>query len=390
MFSTFGSRARHLTGAVLVLAVLGATGGCSTESGGPATSASSDDEVAQNATAAIEKLYGDGTFVEPSSTGPEAQSGYKVALVSSGVQSPTGTSMANGAKAAAKLLGWDFSVYDGKYEPSEYQEGIRQAISQDADAIWLYSIDCPLVKTALDEAKKAGIPVFSQEAADCSDVDPSEPSYYERSLEFVEGDFIAWGEGLGAAEATWLLSKLGSKADIIEVSNTELVITKAVHDGFQKAMKEECPDCKVTTLNIRLADFGPVLQEKISTALLRNPAANGMALSYDDLVTSGGAAAVMASGRNDSMEVVSGSGYAANIDLVRRNKGQDAGWTYDGAYEAWSAADMINRFFAGEESVPSGVGISMFDHDHDLPPEGEGWSTGIDYEPVFKTLWGVS
>ncbi|MDP3952606.1 sugar ABC transporter substrate-binding protein, partial [Microbacterium sp.] len=334
--------------------------------------------------------YGDGTFTEPASTGPEAQPGYRVALVSSGTQSPTGTATANGAKEAAELLGWDLSIYDGKYEPSEFQEGIRQAVSQNVDAIWLYSIDCPLVKTALDEAKKAGIPVFSQEAADCSDVDPSEPSYYERSLEFSEGSFIEWGEGLGAAEATWLLSKLGSEANVIEVSNTELVITKAVHDGFQKAMKEQCPDCEVTTLPIRLADFGPVLQEKISTALLRNPEANGMALSYDDLVTAGGAAAVMASGRNDSLEVVSGSGYAANIDLVRKNKGQDAGWTYDGAYEAWSAADMINRYFAGEESVPSGVGISMFDHDNDLPPEGEAWSTGIEYEPIFKKVWGVS
>ena len=386
MYLTLGSRIRRVTGAVLVLALMGAATSCSTESGGQATSASSDDLVAQRATEAIEKLYGDGTFTEPAATGPKAQPGYRVALVSSGVQSPTGTAMANGAKAAAEVLGWDLSVYDGKYEPSEYQ----QAISQNADAIWLYSIDCPLVKTALEEAKKAGIPVFSQEAADCSDVDPSQPSYYERSLEFVEGDFIEWGEALGASEATWLLSKLGSQANVIEVSNTELVITKAVHDGFQKAMKEQCPECKVSTLNISLADFGPVLEEKISTALLRNPEANGMALSYDDLVTSGGAAAVMASGRNDSIEVVSGSGYAANIDLVRQNKGQDAGWTYDGRYEAWSAADMINRFFAGEESVPSGVGVSMFDHDHDLPPEGEAWSTGIDYEPVFKKVWGVS
>ena len=97
--------------------------------------------MAQRATEAIEKLYGDGTFHRARIT--KAQAGYRVALVSSGVQSPTGTAMANGAKAAAKLLGWDFSVYDGKYEPSAYQGGIRQAISQNADAIWLYSIDCP-------------------------------------------------------------------------------------------------------------------------------------------------------------------------------------------------------------------------------------------------------
>ncbi|MEP9362798.1 substrate-binding domain-containing protein [Nocardioides sp. CN2-186] len=392
MRSNNNGRARRAAGVIAVLAVLIAAAGCSTEGGSAGTSkGSADDDVAKQANAQLEKLYGKGTFAEPPATGPAAQPGYKVALVSSGLQSPTGTSQSKGAREAAGLLGWDLSVYDGKYEPSEYQEGIRQAIAQGVDAIWLYSIDCPLVRTALDEAKKANIPVFSQEAADCSDVDPSAPSYYERSLQFSEGNFIDWGQALGASEAIWLLAKLGADADVIEVSNNELVITKAVHDGFQKKMSELCPDCKVTEVPIRIADFGPSLQDKVSTALLRNPNANGMALSYDDLVTAGGGAAVVASGRNDSVEVVSGSGYAANVDLVHDNKGQDAGWTYDGSYEAWSAADMINRYFAGEDNVKSGVGLSVFDRDHNLPPKGTAFDVGqigIDYKPVFEKVWG--
>lgn len=390
MSTTINRSIRRAAGAAATLVMLLTAAGCSTEGGGEATAKNADDEVAQTAAAELEKLYGDGTFTEPSTTGPKAQPGYRVAMVSSGIQSPTGTSTANGARDAAEILGWDLSIYDGKYEPSEYQEGIRQAISQKVDAIWLYSIDCPLVRTALDEAKRANIPVFSQEAADCSDVDPDAPSYYERSLQFPEGDFIAWGEGLGAAQAVFLLAKLGADAEVIEVSNTELVITKAVHDGFQKKMAELCPDCKITNVPVRLADFGPALQEKISTALLRSPSANGLAVSYDDLMTAGGSAAVLASGRNDSLVVVAGSGYEANADLVRENKGQDAGWTYDGRYEAWSAADMLNRYFAGEEPTASGVGISIFDREENLPPAGEAFKVGFDYESVFKEVWGAS
>lgn len=384
---------RAAVAAVAIVLLAAAAAGCSTEGGGAATSKSAEDEVAQKASAELEGLYGKGTFAEPTAEGPAAQPGYKVTLVSSGVQSPTGTSQAGGAREAAKVLGWDLSVYDGKYEPSEYQEGIRQAIAQDADAIWLYSIDCPLVRTALDEAKKANIPVFSQEAADCSDVDASAPSYFAGSLDFTDGNFIEWGEALGASQAVWLLAKLGSDADIIEVSNTELVITKAVHDGFQKKMKDLCPDCKVTTVPIRIADFGPPLQEKVSTALLRNPNANGMAVSYDDLMTAGGGAAVVASGRNNDIEVIAGSGYAANVDQIHDNGGQDAGWTYDGAYEAWSTADLINRYFAGEPAVPSGVGVSVFDREHNLPPKGEAFDVsmiGIDYKPVFEKVWSGS
>lgn len=133
-------------------------------------------------------------------------------------------------------------------------------------------------------------------------------------------------------------------------------------------MEEQCPTCKVTEVKAQIADFGPALQEKIETALLRNPNANGMALSYDDLMTTGGSAAVMASGRNDSLAVIAGSGFPANVELIRKGQGQDAGFAYDMGYETWAAADMINRLLAGEEQGPSGVGIAVFDAENGLRP----------------------
>lgn len=390
MHTTLSRRVRRLAGVAAVIALLSTGAGCSTEAGSTSTSASVD-SVAQGATKILESTYyGQGSYTEPSSSGPKAQSGHKIAVINSGVQSPTGTQQANAAREVAKLLGWDLTVYDGKYEPAAYQEGIRQAISQKADVIWLYSIDCPLVKTALAEAKKAGIPVVSQEAADCSDVDPKSPSYFARTLQFSEGNFVKWAQGLGAAQATWLVAKLGEKADIIEVSVPELVVTQAVHDGFAATMAKECPNCKVTNLQVQISDFGPAMQEKIETALLRNPKANGMAVSYDDLMTTGGSAAVMSSGRNDTLEVVAGSGFPANVDLVHKNQGQDAGYAYDASFETWAAADMVNRLLANAEPGKSGVGVAVFDHDKGLPAEGKQWKTDVDYATAFKKVWGVS
>ncbi|MEP9362740.1 substrate-binding domain-containing protein [Nocardioides sp. CN2-186] len=310
-------------------------------------------------------------------------------MVDSGVQNPTGTAIVTAAKQAAEALGWKFSVFDGKYEPQQYQEGIRQAIAQKADVIWVVSIDCPLVKTALEEAKSAGIPVVGQESADCSDVDPSSPSYFADNLNFSEGSFIDWAKALGASQAYYLLSKLGSKANVIEVSVAELVVTNAVHEGFAATMKKECPECKVTDLPIQLSDMGSALQERVQTALLRNPDANGLAVSYDDLMTLGVAGAVMASGRNDSLEVVAGSGYPANLQLIRDNGGQDAGYVIDLGYESWTAADMINRLLAGQKQGPSGVGLAVVDKDHGMPSSGT-WKTNIDYQSAFKKVWGVS
>ncbi|MDN4172350.1 sugar ABC transporter substrate-binding protein [Nocardioides sp. SOB77] len=392
---TFPRQARwshRLFGTTAGLALFVAVGACSTETGSGATAAA-DDDVARAAVQALEEsFYDQGSYSEPPSTGPTAQEGYRIAVVNAGVQSPSGTKQVNAAREVAELLDWELSVFDGEYEPSAYQEGIRRAITQGADVIWLYSIDCPLVKTALVEARRAGIPVVSQESADCNEVDPADKSYFAESLQFSEGSFIDWGKALGAAQATWLLAKLGQDADIIEVSVPDLVVLQALHDGFTEVMNERCPDCKVTTVEAQIADLGPTLQEKSETALLRNPSANGMAVSYDDLMTAGGSAAVMASGRNSSIEVVAGTGFPANVELVRDDQGQDAGFAYDMGFETWAAADMVNRLLAGQKQDPAGsdVGVAVYDRESGLPTEGSDWTTDIDYKSVYKKVWGVS
>lgn len=383
---------RRFIGAATALAVAGVLAGCGTGSvetgSGGETSAS--DEVRDRAMEQLEGLYGQGTMAEPPSDGPGAQAGKKVFLVNSGVQTPTGTKQVTGAQEAADALGWDLEIYDGKYDPAQYQEGIRQAVAQGADAIWLYSVDCPLAQTALDEARQAEIPVFSQEAADCSDVDPNAESYFAGTLPYSEGNFQDWGEGLGASQAVWLLAQLGEEANIIEVAVPELVITNAISLGFNAKMEELCPTCALTTVEVQLADYGPALQEKIATALTRNPEANGLAFSFEDIATVGGSAAVMESGRNDSLLVVGGGSFAANTDLIRDNAGQDAANVFDLTFASWAAADMINRHFAGEEAVPTGVGIAVVDRDHGLPEPGEDWTIDIDYKSAFKDVWGAN
>lgn len=385
-------RGRRVAGLAAALAVITVLAGCASDSGGNDSGgdAAAGDAVSEEATSQLEALYGTGTYQEPATDGPAGQEGHKIALVIAGVQTPTGTKVAEAAAEATGVLGWDLSIYDGKYDPAEYQEGIRQAIVQGADAIWLYSIDCPLVQTALDEAKQAGIPVVSHESADCSDVDPAAESYFDRTLPFVEGDFNDWGEGLGEAQAIWLLAQLGAEANVIEISVPELVVTEAVSVGFNAKMEELCPDCEVTTVEVQIADFGPALQEKIATALLRTPDANGLALSYDDLATAGGSAAVMESGRNDSLLVVAGTNFAPTMDLIRNDAGLDAGFVYDENYAAWATVDMINRLFAGAENASTGPGLAVVDRENGLAAEGEDWVTDIDFRTAYKSIWGVS
>lgn len=374
------------TVAVLVTAV----SGCTTEAGEDGTQRrESSDNEQRNADAVqdkIDALYRGESYAAPPAEGPPAQRGTKVFMVNAGVQAPTGSAVAQAAKDVAKIMDWDLSIYDGKFQPSGYQEGIRQAIAVGADIIWDFGIDCPVARAALEEAKEAGIPVIGQEAADCSDVDKAAPSLFAENLHYAEGDFLDWARALGASQADWIIARTGGQAKVVEIAVPDIITAAAVHEGFLAEMKT-CDTCEVLqTVQSSAAVLGPELQAKIEQTLLRNADANAMAVSYDDLMTGGGASAVRASGRSGSLEVVSGTGFKANVKLIRDDAGQDAAYGVDYDYETWSAADTINRFLAGAEQMPGVVGVQLFDRDHGLP-EHTYTAPITDFKERYIAVW---
>lgn len=369
------------------LAAILLVAGCSTEglSAGAGSGSSQERANADAAQKKLDALY-EGTYAAPPADGPAAQKGKKVFMLNVGVQAPTGSAVAEAAREASKVLGWDLTVFDGKFQPNLYQEGIRQAIASGADVIWNFAVDCPVARTAFEEAKKAGIPVVSQEAADCSDKDPGAPSLFTENLRYAEGSFLDWAKALGAAQADWVIAKTGGQAKVIEIAVPDLIITQALHEGFVEEMKS-CDTCEIVqTVQSSAAVLGPQLQAKIEQTLLRNADANAMAFSYDDLMTGGGAAAVRASGRSNQLEVIAGTGFPANNELIAKDQGQDAGFGIDYTYETWAAADLLNRFLAGEKGVPGGVGVQVYDRDQGLP-EGTYAAPVEDFEEQYAAMW---
>ena len=84
-----------------------------------------------------------------------------------------------------------------------------------------------------------------------------------------------------------------------------------------------------------------------------------------------------------------GEGYEPNITLIRNDAGQDAAMASDGVWTGWHSVDTLNRVFAGEQPAPQGIGFTAIDRDHNLPPEGEGFQTQIDYRSIYLGVWGV-
>lgn len=379
---------RRLTGvacltALALLASCGDDDSAAEPTPAPTASSVADEESAVE----LEALYAAESFTEPPADSPPPAEGLNVWLIPFGLAAPEGADWVAAAERAAEVLGWETTVYDGKFAPNEYLEGVRQAIADDADAISLYVIDCAPIRTALEEADAAGVMVVAAQGADCSDADPAAPSLFDASVNYTQGTFAEWGRALGAAQATWIIEETGGDARVIELFETDAFITVEMHKGFVERMAQ-CEACEIVrTVEFLATDFGQPLQDKVDQALLAAGDANAMAVPYDGVMTAGVSASVDASGRSDSLAVIAGVGLEANLTLIRDGLSQDAGYGVSIGWEAYSSMDTVNRLANDAPAdVPSGNGIAIFDRSRGLPDSGA-WVPPIDYVSAYEAAW---
>lgn len=371
-----------------VILAAGCGGGESTTTSTAVTSTTTASDGGAAAAEAAAAYYDASTFASPPTSGPAPTPGKNVWVVDTTLETAEGATFAEGTKRAARTLGWNVTVFDGQFSPDRWLSGIRQAITDKADGILLYAIDCAPVRAALEEADAAGIAVVGVESADCSVTDAGGPQLFDGTIEYAQGDLEAWEKGLGAAQAAWLADVTGGKAKVVELYETDLWVTRMNHQGFVAELERICPACEIVeTVEFVGSDYGPRLQEKTAQALLQHPDADGLVAPYDGVFLGGVAAAVRSSGRTDEIHAIGGVGESAAIDLIRENGGLDAGFGIPIAWEAYAAMDILNRLFEGEEPVPSGIGIGLYDRERGLPESGS-WQPPIDYVAAYEQAWG--
>jgi ribose transport system substrate-binding protein len=369
--------------AVALLLTVSACGGSETPTASgatPSNAAATGDGVAQ-ADQKLKDLYAGVTFKSPPTDVVGHQTGKSIWVIDLSLAAAEGALVAQAAQEAGASLGWKVTVFDGQFTPSRYLDGVRQAIAAKADGIFLYAIDCAGIKSALQQARTAGIKVAAAESSDC----PSD-KLFDGEVTYTQGPFETWAASAGAAEADWIISKTRGKAQVINLFENDTNSTRAIQRGFIDEMKT-CPGCTVVdTVTFTGADIGPALQQKVAQAIVRNPQADVVMAPYDGVMTAGVAAAVRASGRADKLLVVAGGGTSAALDLVRGKKGETAGYCTSLPWEGYAGVDILNRLFQGKPVASSGIGMQVFDVDNNLPPTG-GWEPAIDFRAVYKQSW---
>lgn len=385
--STHRSRHRVLPiGALLALSALLA--GCGTAE--MSTGAGSAQDVAKVSDAELEtyqqrldEVY-KGTFTEPRGPVVDAPAGKSIWLVSYGQGVESTESAAAEMKEAATALGWELQVFDGKYNPARWLEGVQQAVVAGADAIITMYIDCPAIKNGITQAKDSGIPVVSIDGYDC------DPELYDHVITYAGGqsktDFL---HDWGAAQAAWVIAKTNGQANILLANGQDSLAVIAGEEG-QRAEIEKCPNCTVTSLEFTGADLGPALQQKISQALIKDPEINGFIAGYDSVLTLGGAQALKSSDRLSDIAVMGGEGTSAGMQLIRDDGGMHACAGAPPAWNGLAALDAVVRILADRDpaEADTGIGFQVCDAEHNMSADGEPFIPAIDFEAAYLQLWG--
>ena len=132
------------------------------------STAGGDNAVVAEAQKALDAASGPtGTFKEPPTGATNPPKGKDIVVIPFGQGIPSFAAAVKEVQAAGDKLGWNVRVVDGKFSPNAWLAGIRDAINAKADGIITFGPDCPPIKAALQDAKKANIPVINVEGHDC-------------------------------------------------------------------------------------------------------------------------------------------------------------------------------------------------------------------------------
>ncbi len=375
---------------VVVLAACSSTTG-STSGSPPATSGAQGSGNAQ-IDAAVAKHF-KGTLRQPDGTARPAAKGKKIVVISNGQASISSSIPSNAAAEAAKAIGWQATIYDGQLNPSKADGLVRQAVNSGADGIILDAIDCPLAKSALQEAKARGIKVVPIYAYDCND-----PIYGGTDAPLFNGivnygaeaakDIDQYTRDAGAAQADAVIYATHGHAKVIAFNDPEVTVLRYTNQGFLDEIAK-CGGCQVVAkVDFLGAELGPALQQKVSTVLLQHPEANAVKSPFTAASLLGISPAVVQAGRTADIYVMGGEGFQPELDLLRNDHGINAVNLTPSDWTGWAAVDSLNSFFLGQQPADSGLGQVLVDKNHNLPASGPYIPT-IDFKAAYKKAWQV-
>jgi ribose transport system substrate-binding protein len=295
---------------------------------------------------------------------------------------------------AAKTLGWDVTIADGKGTPQGQSAAVDAAIAANADAIVLVAVDCQNVKAALERADKAKIPVYAMISFDCDEPDGAGgEKLFDAAFAYEGGSGLAeFYDTLWNTVANYVIAETDGKGKVLHVQTSEPLLAKLSIPTFKTAM-EKCTTCTVYETHYSLDDLlAGKVEAKVTAALTAHPDVDAVVAPYGAAVTLGVGNAVEAARRNGGKDIILAAidGLGDNYKLIQKGvQTMDTG-SQPVRWWGWIATDGLLRLFNDQPQVDSGQGMQVITKEN-VPSDGlyDGNPKSSGYEQNYKKLWGV-
>ena len=347
----------------------------------PETAEGSEESEGGEGSAEVEEIIAEATGAAKweGPTEPDPAAPKKKILFVMTVGGTTGQELVEeGARPAAKALGWEVSFFHGDGTPASYAEGIAQAITEHADGVVTSSITPTLVINQMKELKAAGIPAvaISNTAEPVDEAWLANIGYNEEK----EAEYLAAG----------IAQESGGDANIMMINDKEFGVVVNRFEAFKKILPEVCPECQVSTESeMQVTELETKIGPKVGSLLQANPDVNYIYAPFDDAAIPM-IAAVKQANLQDDVKIVSYGGYDQSTDAIRKGEVQTMTIANAVPWQSWEALDVLNRHFTNKEIPQNALNTDPVKllNKESIPPEGQ-YFTGeeAEYEKHYEELW---
>jgi ribose transport system substrate-binding protein len=309
-------------------------------------------------------------------TSPPAAKGKKVTIISC-LQASDCSIDAAGTAEAAKAIGWEPSIIDGKGDVAVYNASIRTAVNNGADGIITIALPVPLIHDGLRYAREKKVPVVSS-----ANVITNDPLLYADN----EHQWIRQGNML----ADWMIAKSNGTAGVVVLRDDEYPGIKLREDGVVHELAK-CTGCKLLA-DPNLSVMALINPTQISQQVQSMNARFGKALDY--IVTPYGSVdglvvAALKSIHRGDVKVVGYDGNKQQILLCKQGSVGAIAVTLQ-TWVGWGAVDLLNRAFNGQKPVKEDVPTYLMTGAGCTGDGRAEQTVAFDFRSVYLKLWGVA
>ncbi len=317
-------------------------------------------------------------------TGPKAATGKTLIYVAQTMQNGGVAGAEKGVEEAAKAIGWTVRVLDGQGTQQGMATATQQAVTLKADGIIIGGFDPATVKSAIDAATAAKIPVIGWHAAATSGPQPDLGLF---------SNVTTLRKDVSKISADWVIADSKGVGGLVIFTDKSIPFAKGKSDEI-KAEAATCASLKL--LKYDDIPIGNDTSTRVQTETSALLAKFGKSWTHSISINGGlyvtpMAAALRAAGKKGTdypHNVGAGDGSADEYQRIASGSYQSVTVPEPLTMQGWQIVDEFNRAF---NSKPASGYVPVV---HLVTKANAGTSTVWDpqngYRSEYKKIWGVA